>query len=146
MAHSQYHFRICPVHHVVSRHLRSYIPERTNARVHIYSLHRDARYFTHPERFWPERWLIAEGLEGAPNKDGQSFVHDNNAFIPFSFGPANCVGKNLAMQEMRVVVCHIMHKLTLKLADGWDATEFEKVYKDQFVAEVGRLPVTVHQR
>ncbi|KAI0086944.1 cytochrome P450 [Irpex rosettiformis] len=125
-----------------------YIPEGTTTRMHIYSLHRDPRNFTDPERYWPERWLIAEGLgEANPNPGSkEGFVHNANAFIPFSFGPANCVGKNLAMQEMRVVVCHVVHELDLAFADGWDPTEFEKAYRDHFVAEVGRLPVVVRQR
>ena len=76
----------------------------------------------------------------------EGFVHVVNAFIPFSFGPTNCVGKNLAMQEMRVVVCHVIQKLDLRLEDGWDASEFTREHKDYFVAEVGKLPVTVRQR
>lgn len=112
--------------------------------MHTWSMHRDPRNFTQPERYWPERWLIAEGLE-EPESKGE-FVHNVNAFVPFSFGPANCVGKNLAMQEMRVVICHLVQTLQFELEPGWNSAEFEKEFVDHFVAETGRLPVLVHRR
>ncbi|GBE87050.1 Cytochrome P450 67 [Sparassis crispa] len=39
-----------------------YLPEETNASIHTWSVHRDARNFSMPDKFWPERWLIAEDL------------------------------------------------------------------------------------
>ncbi|KAI0695303.1 cytochrome P450 [Cytidiella melzeri] len=119
-----------------------HIPEGTNARLHTWSMHRDPRNFSHPDTFWPARWLIASGLE----ESKEPFVHNANAFIPFSFGPTNCVGKQLAMQEMRTVICHVIQRLDLRLADDWDPTEYEKEYKDFTVASVGRLPVLVQLR
>ncbi|KAI0772249.1 cytochrome P450 [Irpex lacteus] len=121
-----------------------YIPEGTTTRMHTWSMHRDPRNFTQPERYWPERWLIAEGLEEPETKG--DFIHNVNAFVPFSFGPANCVGKNLAMQEMRVVICHLVQTLQFELEPGWNSAEFEKEFVDHFVAETGRLPVLVHRR
>ncbi len=124
--------------------MNSFIPEGTVTRMHIWSMHRDPRNFTQPERFWPERWLIADGLEEP--EMSKSFVHNVNAFIPFSFGPANCVGKNLAMQEMRTVLCHITQTLHLELPDGWDPAEFEEQFVDYYAAETGKLPVIIQRR
>ena len=84
----------------------SYIPRGTQVRLHFWSLHRDPRNFSDPDKFWPERWLFAEGLLTEPSDKQQSFTHNQDAFIPFSFGPYNCVGKKVAMEERRVVVCH----------------------------------------
>lgn len=94
----------------------SYIPEGTQARIHFYSVHTDPRNFSYPYKFWPDRWLIAEGLQESSEK----IVHNANAFIPFSLGPANCVGKNVALQEMRMLVCHFMQRLTVRFAEGYD--------------------------
>ncbi|KAI0772263.1 cytochrome P450 [Irpex lacteus] len=121
-----------------------FIPEGTITRMHIWSMHRDPRNFTQPERFWPERWLIAEGLEEPEMRE--AFVHNVNAFIPFSFGPANCVGKNLAMQEMRTVLCHVTQTLHLELPVGWNPVEFEEQFVDYFAAETGKLPVIIQRR
>ena len=105
-------------------------------------MHRDARNFSAPTTFWPARWLIAEGAEAKP----AGFVHDPNAFVPFSFGPSNCVGKNLALQEMRMALVHLVHRLRFRFADGYDAALYEREWKDKFVAEVGKLPVLVEVR
>ena len=120
----------------------SYVPEGNQARVHFWSVHRDARNFTHATTYLPERWLIAEGLESTP----PSFVHNRNAFVPFSFGPANCVGKNLAMQEMRELLCHFIHELTVRFADGCNPAQYEEEMADWFVCSIGHLPVVVERR
>lgn len=102
----------------------------------------DPRNFTNPETFWPDRWLIAEGLQESKEK----ITHNLNAFIPFSFGPSNCVGKNLAMQEMRYFLCHFMQNLDVRFAEGWDPTEWERVMEDKFILMLGKLPVIVEKR
>ncbi|KAI0081603.1 high nitrogen upregulated cytochrome P450 monooxygenase 2 [Panus rudis PR-1116 ss-1] len=120
-----------------------YIPEGTNVRIHFYSVQRDPRNFNpHPESFWPERWLIAEGKLPAPD----NFVHNTAAFIPFSFGPYNCAGKRMAMAEMRMVLCHLMHELQFRFADGYDPGDWEKELEDMFVVKKGRLPVVATPR
>ena len=93
--------------------------------------------------FWPDRWLIAEGL--APPPVG-SFTHNPNAFIPFSFGPSNCVGKNLALLEMRMVICASMQKFEMHFPDGWDRNCWKEGLEDLFVTGMGKLPVTLNLR
>ena len=112
------------------------------ARVNFWSLHRDSRNFSHAESFYPDRWLIAEGLEQSKEK----LVHNSNAFIPFSFGPANCVGKNLALQEMRMVICHIMQTLELRFPEGYDPMEWDRQLEDRLVMKIGSLPVIAQRR
>lgn len=132
--------------------ISSFVPEGTNAFVHFYSLHRDPRYFSPmPDTFWPERWLSADERRalGYPDPNGQDkapFRHNPAAFIPFSFGPANCVGKNLACQEMRTVVCMMMQRLDFRFVDGYDPESWGHDLKDYFVATKGRLPVVLSPR
>ncbi|THH32433.1 hypothetical protein EUX98_g1786 [Antrodiella citrinella] len=102
-----------------------YIPPYTSVRVHTWSVHRDPRNFSpFTEQFWPERWLIAEDFATASvstrYNSKEPFVHNPNAFIPFSFGPANCVGKNLALKEMKMVLCHLLQQIELQFAKGYD--------------------------
>ncbi|KAF8182934.1 cytochrome P450 [Pholiota molesta] len=76
----------------------TFIPEGTAVVIPPYTLHRHPAYFSpRTEEFWPERWLI---------KDDPAIVLDLEAFIPFSFGPANCAGKPLAMQELRYITAY----------------------------------------
>ena len=73
-------------------------------------------------------------------------VHNAAAFFPFSYGPGNCAGKGLALQEMRMVVSAMMQRLDLSLADGFDAVAYENGMHDYLILSRPPLPVIVKQR
>ena len=74
------------------------------------------------------------------------FIHDPNAFIPFSFGPSNCVGKYLALKEMKMALCHILQKVDVRFAEGYDPTTWDAEIADRATLQLGVLPVTVTVR
>ncbi|KAG2147601.1 cytochrome P450 [Suillus clintonianus] len=129
-----------------------FLPEGTSAFVHTYSLQRDPRNFSpSPDTFWPERWLTPEERAALPSFDSKgmdkfSVIHDTKAFVPFSFGPAHCIGKQLACQEIRMVVCAMMHRLNFRFAEGYDPESWERDLKDYFVATKGSLHVVLSPR
>ncbi|KAH7913197.1 cytochrome P450 [Hygrophoropsis aurantiaca] len=129
-----------------------FLPAGTSAFVHFYSLHRDPRNFSPmPDNFLPERWLSVEERSTLMSSDFKCldkvpFVHNTAAFLPFSFGPANCVGKNLAYQEMRMVVCLMMQRLEFRFVDGFEPETWERDLKDYFVTMKGQLPVVLSPR
>jgi len=128
------------------------LPKGTSAFIHFYSLHRDPRNFSpFPESFWPERWLPDERRAEFASSDSKGFdklpfIHNINAFVPFSYGPSNCVGKKLAYQEMRTVICMMMHRLNFSFAEGYEQESWERDLKDYFVATKGRLEVILSPR
>ena len=125
----------------------SYIPPYTSVRIHSWSVHHDARNFSPvPDSFWPERWLIAEDPSSYKSPPNTAFVHNVNAFIPFSFGPANCVGKNLALKEIKMTLCHLTQNAECRFADGYDPNEYEEEMKDWFAFQVSSIPVVVTPR
>lgn len=65
------------------------------------------RNFKDPEVFVPERWLPEGQVEFASDK--KSVVQ------PFSFGPRNCIGKNLAYAELRLVLAKTLWSFDMKL-------------------------------
>ena len=113
------------------------IPEWTQLALHTYSIHRDARYFHTPDAFLPERWFS----KGAPAGE-----HNTAAFIPFSYGPTICAGKNLARMEMRMVLCWILRQFRFSKAPGVVYQEWEETIQDWFVVHHGPLLVSVSRR
>ena len=119
--------------------LCSYITEGTAVQVPLYVLQRDPAYFSpHPDSFLPERWL--------PQDDNSTVVVDRGAFIPFSHGPANCVGKGLAMLELRCLVTMFVMKFEMFFDDGYNPARWEEGLKDNFVLVKGELPVKLKLR
>ncbi|EMD34271.1 hypothetical protein CERSUDRAFT_97529 [Gelatoporia subvermispora B] len=126
-----------------------FVPEGTNTYLPLYTLQRDSRNFSpYPERFWLDRWLIASGMisPAYAGIDIHAFVHNQEAFIPFSFGPSNCVGKGLAMQEMRMTVCLVMQRLDIAFAPSYDSNSYEEDLCDFFVVKKAPLLVDVRVR
>ncbi|KAF7378106.1 hypothetical protein MSAN_00234800 [Mycena sanguinolenta] len=114
------------------------IPEGTSVVVPPYTIHRDPRYFSpSPEKYIPDRWL---------SKDDTKILVTEDAFLPFSTGPANCVGRNLGMLELRMVMAYIMRAFELQFSDGYDKLRWEVDLKDYFVMQKGSLPVKVTRR
>ena len=75
-------------------HIR--IPDNTDVIVSIYDIHRNVQHWPHPEIFDPDRFAP----EVAKNRHPY-------AFIPFSGGPRNCIGKSQAMLETKSILAHI---------------------------------------
>ncbi|KAI0265982.1 high nitrogen upregulated cytochrome P450 monooxygenase 2 [Gloeopeniophorella convolvens] len=113
------------------------VPEQTQIAIHTYSVHRDPRNFYSPDAFKPERWLSGGSSDGA---------HNPTAFFPFSFGPASCVGKNLAWMEMRMVICSLLRRFRFSAAPGIPLKDWEASTEDRFVTYGGPLMVEISLR
>jgi cytochrome P450 len=70
--------------------------------------------FADAHSFEPERWLTPEHPLYEPR-----FAHDKkNVVKPFSNGSRDCIGKNLAYSEMRVIICRILFRFDMELMPG----------------------------
>jgi cytochrome P450 len=81
------------------------IPPGTEIGVSPYGMHHDARLFTEPDQFDPDRWL--------PEHAGRVSRH---AFIPFGAGQHKCIGRSFAWSEMITTVAVIAARWKLRLA------------------------------
>lgn len=64
--------------------------------------------FRRPDEFLPERWL-----------GDTEFADDNRAVLqPFSVGPRNYIGRNLAYAEMRLILAKVLFNFDLELDDS----------------------------
>jgi benzoate 4-monooxygenase len=64
-----------------------------------YTIHHNPQAFERPDEYWPERWL----------KGDQNEL--KKYFIPFSFGPRACVGRNVANMELVKVLATLLRRL-----------------------------------
>ncbi|KAI9369063.1 cytochrome P450 [Aspergillus egyptiacus] len=90
-----------------------YVPEKTIVSVNQWSAYRSPRNFNRPNEFLPERWM----------NDPEFASDDKAALQPFSFGPRNCLGRNLAYFEMRIILAKVLYNFDLTLRPesvGWD--------------------------
>ncbi|RAH61444.1 benzoate 4-monooxygenase cytochrome P450 [Aspergillus piperis CBS 112811] len=94
-----------------------YVPAGTEVYTETYSMQRSPRYWHAPDEFRPERWY--ERGEGSPYARD---VHE--AFKPFSSGPRACLGKELALQVLRLTAALMVYRFDLKMLDKdrfvWD--------------------------
>ncbi|THG96803.1 hypothetical protein EW145_g7714, partial [Phellinidium pouzarii] len=132
----------------------NYIPKGTAVDVSMYALFRDPRYFSPaPEEFWPDRWLPDNMKKRTPKQalDANSMAHKTEsgitmnaaAFFPFSYGPANCAGRSLALIEMRMVIAVLVQRFDMRLKHGYDPSEWHDKVEDWFVMTTGELPAVL---
>jgi cytochrome P450 len=96
------------------------IPAGCYVSVHQSAAYRSSRNFHQPMTFAPERWL--------PDAPVQ-FANDNReAFQPFSVGPRNCIGRNLAYNEMRLILARVLWSFDLKLCEASNGWHRQKAY------------------
>ena len=89
-----------------------FVPAGTSVGVNHYSCYRDPHNFHRPDDFLPERWLPS-------TRDQVPFKFDNrDAVQPFSYGPRNCLGKNLAKAEMRLILARLFWRFEVELVNG----------------------------
>ncbi|KFA80067.1 hypothetical protein S40288_08218 [Stachybotrys chartarum IBT 40288] len=97
-----------------------FVPEGTQLGVWQWAINRHPAYWTRPDDYIPERWL---------GKD-ERFASDRlDAMQPFSVGPRNCIGRNLAYAEMRLILARILFDFDLSLAEeSKDWLQAQKCY------------------
>ncbi|KAI8937337.1 hypothetical protein NX059_006543 [Plenodomus lindquistii] len=82
-----------------------FIPPGTSVGVYQHATYTHPRNFKRPLEFIPERWLGDKQFE-----DDQ-----RHAVQPFSVGTRDCVGKNMAYHEMRLLIAKVLYNFDLEL-------------------------------
>lgn len=74
------------------------IPAGSVVAMSQFVIQRDARYFTAPDAFNPDRW----------DKAGGHKTHPTYAYFPFGVGHKRCIGEGLARAELLVVLATVV--------------------------------------
>ncbi|KAE8331440.1 cytochrome P450 [Aspergillus sergii] len=100
------------------------IPPQTKVSVHQSAAYWSPANFHDPDRFIPERWLPE-----AKENPASPYYNDNRAVVqPFSTGPRNCLGKNLAYAEMRVILARVLWNFDITLCEESRHWRDQKTY------------------
>lgn len=82
------------------------------------AIHREPLYWPQPDTFRPERWLVQPDDPLYPVK---------GAFRPFEFGPRNCIGQELAMLEIKLVMVMTIREFDIRATfEEWEAVNGRK--------------------
>lgn len=84
-----------------------FVPGCTIVSMSVMLSHRNEAIFPQSRRFWPERWIEAD--------EEKKIIMERN-MLAFSRGPRQCIGKDLAMAEMRMVIAEVIGRFDLSLA------------------------------
>ncbi|XP_070559962.1 cytochrome P450 2B4-like [Ptychodera flava] len=82
------------------------IPKGTTVFMNLLSVHYDPKYWQNPEEFRPERFLDENGN-----------VNEPEAYIPFSMGCRECMGKNLANTSSFLFFATLLKTFTFEAID-----------------------------
>ncbi|KAF4633933.1 hypothetical protein G7Y89_g4190 [Cudoniella acicularis] len=107
------------------------IPGNVEVRIPHFTLFMDERYFPSGQKFIPERWT--------GEKPELLTEYSRKAYIPFGYGAHSCVGKQLALNEMRIVLARIVREFDVSFGESYDEETFENEWKDYGVLQVGAV-------
>ena len=66
--------------------------------------------------------------------------------MPFSFGPSNCVGKNMALLEMRVTTAILVQRFEFDFAEGFDPREWTENVREYVMCQKATLLARMRAR
>ncbi|PRP77056.1 hypothetical protein PROFUN_14647, partial [Planoprotostelium fungivorum] len=95
------------------------LPKNQLISVNIASIHRDPLYFSDPHGFIPQRWIQSEKGEIFEDLSQVGAVVSQMPEIGFTWGTHACLGKNLAMLELRVFLATIIHRYKVAVQPGF---------------------------
>lgn len=84
--------------------------------INLHTIQRRADLFPDPDAFIPERFLLGEDM-WPPQKEIRK-----DSFRPFEKGPRACIGQELAMLEMKIIMVMTCRDFDVKI----DYTEWER--------------------
>jgi cytochrome P450 len=88
-----------------------YIPPGITVAVDQYTIQRSPKYWRDPEAYRPERWANV-------GKQGSEFENDlHSAYRPFLLGPRACLGRELALQIVRLVLARLIFSYDVRMAN-----------------------------
>ncbi|KJZ71063.1 hypothetical protein HIM_09535 [Hirsutella minnesotensis 3608] len=109
-----------------------YIPGNTTVACSQYVLNRTESLYPQANEFIPERWYSKPEM-----------VTDKSIFVPFSIGPYNCIGKSLALQNIRNTIAELVTRFDFSPGPNNDMDLYKKGARDAFTLQPARLRLNI---
>ncbi|TVY81920.1 Tryprostatin B 6-hydroxylase [Lachnellula suecica] len=106
----------------------TYIPGDITVWCPQYVIGRNENIYTKAKDFIPERWY-----------EGSEMIKDPGSFAPFSTGTYACIGKPLALLNIRTTIARLITNFDISFAPGEDGKEVEDETKVHFTSAPGIL-------
>ncbi|KAJ6179762.1 hypothetical protein N7519_010223 [Penicillium mononematosum] len=114
----------------------TFIPGNTKICAPRYTIGRLETAYVYPHEFIPERWYSQPEL-----------IRDKRAFAPFGVGRTSCVGRHLALAQIRLVTAALVFHYRITFASGENNGEdVERDMKDQLTAQPGACRLVFQSR
>jgi len=113
----------------------TFIPGNVNVYCPQYVLGRNPECFVNPDEFIPERWYSRPDL-----------TRDASGFAPFSTGPYGCIGRTLALLNVRTTVSRIVAEYDVDLAEGTKIAEYDAGLTEHFTLATAPLNLSFTKR
>ncbi|KAF7130969.1 hypothetical protein CNMCM5793_003904 [Aspergillus hiratsukae] len=113
-----------------------HIPGEMTVSCPQYVMGRSELCYAQPDEFIPERWYKYPDL-----------IKHRSAFAPFSLGPYNCIGRPLALLNLRTTLVKLITTFDVGFALGEDGRAFVQQAQDNFVLvlrEILLLPSSIN--
>ena len=92
-----------------------YIPQNSRVMINVWTIGRDPKYWTDPEKFFPERFVGS-----SIDVRGRDFQ-----LLPFGSGRRGCPGMQLGLTVVRLVLAQLVHCFNWELPNGMLPSELD---------------------
>ncbi|KAI9927449.1 hypothetical protein MW887_003062 [Aspergillus wentii] len=112
-----------------------YIPGNTTLFLPQYPTGRNEAIYDQADSFIPERWYSKPEM-----------IKEKSAFAPFLIGPYNCIGKPLALLNIRTLVAQLVTDFDFEFAPSENGEEFMGEAMDHITLELGKCIISFRAR
>jgi cytochrome P450 len=89
-----------------------YVEEGFDVGTSMYAIHHNEDYYPRSYDFRPERWIKSDEFSAEAVEAARKCLN------PFSLGPRGCIGRALALMEIRLTLARVIWEYDLKKPDG----------------------------
>ncbi|OAC97968.1 CYP509 protein [Mucor lusitanicus CBS 277.49] len=86
----------------------TFVPKGSTVVIDAISIHRNPKYWKHPDVFNPDRF--------AAGGEAEKHAGSGLTYVPFGGGARHCIGRNFAMNEQKVMLSMFLRKYTWTLS------------------------------